>query len=272
MAMTGFEATIATESEARRELHAAGWPPLVPRLNLVCHPGTFKQKKWCLRRAVTVIGSRPSAHILMRHDEVSKTHAAVICDGCEPIICDLASRNGTIVRGKRVRWMALQHDDDIQIGPYEIRVETQPLAGSRGRNFESGQFRAIEAGPELKLLNSHGEEFFCGREGAGVIGARQGADIQVQSETSMPALAIVMAWRNGWAVYDLAPDEKPWTVLNGEPILSAVLTPGDKLTVDGHSFLVQIKSNVPDSMDAGMTVSGRAPADLSGFFRPVRDQ
>jgi len=269
--MAGFQHTNATKPEVRRDVHAAGWPPLTPKLNLICHPGTFKQKKYCLRRAVTIIGSRPCAHILMRQDDVSKIHAAVICDGSEPIICDLASRNGTVVRGKRVRWMVLQHEDDIQIGSYEIRVETQPLPGSRGRNFESGQFRAIEAGPEITLMDARGEEVFRAREGAAVIGARQGADILVASETCMAAMALVMAWRNGWAVYDLAPEEESWTTVNGQRVLSAILTPGDKLCVDGHSLTVQFQSNGPASMDAGITVNGRATADLSGFYLPIFD-
>jgi len=271
VAMIEFGESDSPKPEVRKDVHLAGWPPLAPRLNLVCHPGTFRQKKYCLRRAVTIIGSRPCAHILMRSDDVSKIHAAVICDGSEPIICDLASRNGTIVRGKRVRWMVLQHEDDIQIGSYEIRVETQPLPGSRGRNFESGQFRAITAGPEITLVDAAGEEVFRGREGAAVIGARKGADILVRSETCAPAMAIIMAWRNGWAVYDLAPEEESWTTINGRRVLSATLTPGDRLCVDGHSFAVQIRSNVAVSMDAGMTVNGRAAADVGVSSLSARD-
>ncbi len=221
-------------------------------LELTCRPGTPQQKTWLIRRAVTIIGSRPGAHILIRHDEVSKAHAAIVCDGTEPIVCDLVSRNGTHLGGRRIRWAGLHEGDSLRIGPYDIRVHTKPLPGSRGRNFESGQFQAIQPGPELRLIDESGQVALAVREGAATVGSREGADLLVESDTGTPALAILLAWRRGWAVYDLAHDDEPRTQVNGRRVLSAVLRPGDRLAFNRKVFRVELDGAAPPALDASV--------------------
>lgn len=240
-----------------RELHAAGWPPLVPMLYLSCRPGTPQQKTWCLRRAVTVIGSRSTAHIILRHEAVSKTHAAILCDGSDPILCDLVSRNGTFVGGVRIRSSRLKEGDEVRIGPYDIRIHTQPLPGSRGRNYESGQFQAILPAPGLWLVDSGGSVALTVREGVAVVGTRPGADVRVESEVPVPALAILMPWRRGWAVYDLAHDDELRTQLNGARVYSSVLQQGDRLMFNRQMYQVVFNGDTPPQMDAASLLSGR---------------
>jgi hypothetical protein len=256
------------ESEVLREIHAAGWPPLAPMLQLTCRPGTPQQKTWQLRRAVTILGSRPSAHIVLRHDEVSRTHAAVICDGTDPIVCDLVSRNGTSVGGERVRGAALEEGDEIRIGPYGIRVHIQPRPGSRGRNSESGQFQAILPGPDLRLVDAHGQTVLSVHEGAAVIGTREGADLRVECETQLPAVAIVMAWRRGWALYDLT-HEAPQTELNGKKTGSAVLHRGDCLAIGRCTFEVALDGDGPPEMDAATLINGSGRTQDSDAREPA---
>jgi|GEM_PF-2673152 len=240
-----------------REIHAAGWPPLVPTLQLIGRPGTFQQRTWYVRRAVTILGSRPSAHVLIRHEEVSKAHAAIICDGSNPLICDLASRNGTYLNGRPVGWAVLQHGDVLRVGPMDFRVHAQPLPGSRGRNVESSRFEAMLPCPELRLIDDDGNTALAVREGAVVVGARTGAALRV-AEPAPPAVAILTAWKGGWAVYDLAHDDEPRTTINGAPVLSSVLREGDRLCFGRTVYYVVLQGGGCMDGDAARPATSQA--------------
>jgi hypothetical protein len=225
-------------------------------LHLTCRPGTPQQKTWQIRRAVTIIGSRPSAHIMLRREEVSKTHAAIICDGTEPLVCDLVSRNGTFIDGERIKASCLQEGDELRIGPYDIRVHVQPLPGSRGRNFESGQFQPVLSAPELRLIDEKGHIALSVPDGVAVAGTREGADLLVESEVPVPALAMLVPWRRGWAVYDLAHDDEPRTQINGCRVYSAPLRRSDRLTFSRQTFRVVFNGDSLPEMDASTLVAG----------------
>lgn len=245
------------------EIHGAGWPSSVPMLLLTTRPGTPQQKTWRLRRAVTVIGSRSTAHIMLRHDAVSKTHAAVICDGTDPVICDLASRNGTFLRGQRIRSERLREGDGLRIGPYDVRVHTQLLPGSRGRNFESGQFQAVVPSPELRLLDGKGNAVVSARENVIVVGMRENVDLAVESDDPVPAMAMLIPWRRGWAVYDLAFDDEPRTQVNEQRVYSASLHRGDRLSFSREALQVVFDGNGSLDMDATASFSGGKSGDMS---------
>lgn len=240
-----FRPSTAPEMQHRRELHDLGWPAYIPMLRLTCRPGTPQQKTWQLRSAVSVIGSKPSAHVRMRGDAVSRTHAAIICDGTEPILCDLVSSNGTFHRGQRIRWAILHDNDTVQIGDYEFCVQTQPHPGSRGKMYESGQFQAARPRRPLRLVNDAGRDSLQIAQGIGVVGSRAGSDLIVPSFGVSPTVAILLPWQSEWAVYDLAADEEPQTQVNGQSVLSAVLKAGDTLAFNGQAFRVVLGASPP---------------------------
>jgi pSer/pThr/pTyr-binding forkhead associated (FHA) protein len=222
----------------RRELHILDWPALAPRVQLIGHPGTALQKTWQLRRAVTIIGSRSPAHVRLRSDAISRAHAVILCDGTQPIICDLASRNGTLVSGNVVRWSYLHDSDVIRLGPFEIVVCSQPLPGSRGKNYASGRFPPPQLGPPITLLDEQGRSVLRLAEGVAIIGRRDSADVRLANPTSSPAAAIVTAWQGSWAIYDLGEDDGARTFVNDEPTQSSVLREADVLMIDGCVYRV----------------------------------
>jgi pSer/pThr/pTyr-binding forkhead associated (FHA) protein len=65
--------------------------------------------------------------------QVSKHHAVIRCadDGCH--IEDLGSHNGVYVNGQRVTVTAVEHGDEIEIGPYSFTFQSVP----RGTPFPS---------------------------------------------------------------------------------------------------------------------------------------
>lgn len=75
---------------------------------------------------VTVIGRREFCDVQIDHDSLSKRHCVVIKTDGLLIIRDLATTNGTKVKGQRIRWAALLPDDRITLGGYKLRVYLGP--------------------------------------------------------------------------------------------------------------------------------------------------
>ena len=68
----------------------------------------------------TLIGRSPECDIFLDDVTVSRRHAEITRDGDEFTIRDLGSLNGTYVNRKRIETVALQDDDEVQIGKYRL--------------------------------------------------------------------------------------------------------------------------------------------------------
>jgi pSer/pThr/pTyr-binding forkhead associated (FHA) protein len=75
---------------------------------------------------VTVVGRREYCDVVIEHDSLSKRHCVLVKTDGLLIIRDLATTNGTKVKGQRVRWAALLPDDRIALGGYKLRVYLGP--------------------------------------------------------------------------------------------------------------------------------------------------
>jgi pSer/pThr/pTyr-binding forkhead associated (FHA) protein len=71
--------------------------------------------------ALTRIGRRASADIVLDDATVSRRHALVLERAGAPVIADDRSLNGVYVNGRRVREAALHHGDEVQIGARMMR-------------------------------------------------------------------------------------------------------------------------------------------------------
>jgi len=71
--------------------------------------------------ALTRIGRRASADIVLDDTTVSRRHALVLERGGAPVIADDRSLNGVYVNGRRVREAELHHGDEVQIGGRVMR-------------------------------------------------------------------------------------------------------------------------------------------------------
>jgi pSer/pThr/pTyr-binding forkhead associated (FHA) protein len=75
-----------------------------------------------IERDVTVIGRHESCDVVIQSVGLSKRHCVVVKTDGLLVIRDLATTNGTKVKGQRVRWAALLPEDRISLGGYKIRV------------------------------------------------------------------------------------------------------------------------------------------------------
>ena len=75
-----------------------------------------------------VIGRDPDAEIVLDRPRVSRRHARVVVGPTRVEIEDLASKNGTYVRGQRITGpVALQHGDDIRVGPVVLAFRQREM-------------------------------------------------------------------------------------------------------------------------------------------------
>ena len=80
----------------------------------------------------TTVGRRPYNDIVIDNLAVSGEHAVLQMAGSEVYLEDLNSTNGTYVNGKAAKKQLLQNGDNIEIGKYRIKFETE----AAGPSFE----------------------------------------------------------------------------------------------------------------------------------------
>lgn len=77
-------------------------------------------------RDVTVIGRREYCDVVIPHHSLSKRHCVLVKTDGLLVIRDLATTNGTKVKGQKVRWAALLPDDRVSLGTYKVRIYLGP--------------------------------------------------------------------------------------------------------------------------------------------------
>jgi predicted component of type VI protein secretion system len=79
-----------------------------------------------ITRDVAVVGRREFCDVTIDDPSVSKRHCVLVKTDGLLVIRDLATTNGTKVKGQRIRWAALLPDDRITLGAYKMRVYLGP--------------------------------------------------------------------------------------------------------------------------------------------------
>jgi predicted component of type VI protein secretion system len=77
-------------------------------------------------RDVTIVGRREYCDVRIDQPSLSKRHCILVKTDGLLVIRDLATTNGTKVKGQKVRWAALLPDDRISLGAYKMRVYLGP--------------------------------------------------------------------------------------------------------------------------------------------------
>src|ERR1700753_2292118 len=77
-------------------------------------------------RDLTVVGRREYCDVQIDHPSLSKRHAVLVKTDGLLILRDLASTNGTKVKGQRIRWAALLPEDRITFGRRKYRIYLGP--------------------------------------------------------------------------------------------------------------------------------------------------
>jgi predicted component of type VI protein secretion system len=95
-----------------------------------------------IERDVTVLGRHEDCDVVIEHSSLSKRHCLLVKTDGLLVIRDLATTNGTKVKGQRVRWAALLPEDRVSFGAYKMRI----YLGSDEMPSPSEQRRARSGG------------------------------------------------------------------------------------------------------------------------------
>src|SRR5271156_316037 len=121
-------------------------------------------------RDVTLLGRHEDCDVVIEHSSLSKRHCLLVKTDGLLVIRDLATTNGTKVKGQRVRWAALLPEDRVSFGAYKMRIylgsdempspsevrgrrtggadARSPASGARGAApTPAGSFRTAEPSP-----------------------------------------------------------------------------------------------------------------------------
>ena len=98
-------------------------------------------------RDVTVLGRHEDCDVVIEHSSLSKRHCLLVKTDGLLVIRDLATTNGTKVKGQRVRWAALLPEDRVSFGGYKMRIylgsdEMPSPSEQRRRGMAGAQARA----------------------------------------------------------------------------------------------------------------------------------
>src|SRR5215469_4595190 len=102
-------------------------------------------------RDVTVVGRREYCDVVIPHHSLSKRHCVLVKTDGLLVIRDLATTNGTKVKGQKVRWAALLPDDRVSFGAYKVRIYLGP--DDMPSPSEQYQARARVAGRSNGAIN-----------------------------------------------------------------------------------------------------------------------
>ena len=101
---------------------------------------------------ITVVGRREFCDVQLDDPSLSKRHCVLVKTDGLLMVRDLASTNGTRVKGQLIRWAALLPNDRISFGKLKFRVFLGPGLAPSSPEFVPNQLQSPSGLPEDSLL------------------------------------------------------------------------------------------------------------------------
>jgi len=79
-----------------------------------------------ITKDLTVVGRKNTCDVFIDDASLSKRHCVLVKTDGLLVVRDLATTNGTKVKGQRIRWAALLPDDRLTFGAYKVRIYLGP--------------------------------------------------------------------------------------------------------------------------------------------------
>ena len=79
-----------------------------------------------ITKDLTVVGRKEYCDVHIDDASLSKRHCVLVKTDGLLVVRDLATTNGTKVKGQRIRWAALLPDDRLTFGSYKVRIYLGP--------------------------------------------------------------------------------------------------------------------------------------------------
>ncbi|MGE3314511.1 MAG: FHA domain-containing protein [Planctomycetaceae bacterium] len=201
-------------------------------------------------RPTTLIGGQPGCNIHLVSGEIAPAHCALTRESDGFHIRDLRSVSGTTVNGIRVEMTALADGAEIQIGPFQCRLETNVPSTATSAT-------SVPANPET--TSGFAKLVIRNREGAVVrkqlsrhtilLGSLPQSNVQLVAPEISPAHCLITRECDGLRVRDLR--SRNGTRVNGAAMEARRLCDGDCLEIGPFVCLVEteLASTAPEDSD-----------------------
>lgn len=230
--------------------HAGGvpaLPPNAPLVRLAANIGGIRHEAES-SLPVLLIGSRRDCHLPIADTEISKVHAAICNNGSDILVCDLRSRAGTFLNGKRILAGTIRPGDRLRVGPIEISTEfLRAPAGWNGRRNPLQSGMAPQPFPYALTV--------CGNSGPvtlphqpAVIGRRNNCDVILDTPDVSLAHALLFMVGSRPMICDLG--SRSGTLVNGERVALVPVQDGDELTIGGEKLTIRWSGPQPSAETA----------------------
>jgi len=94
------------------------------KLKLIVLAGAKEGTEIPLRKDKFLIGRAKECALRAGSEAISRRHCAIILRDTEWMVCDLGSRNGTLVNDEKITTeVPLKPGDELRVGPLKFRVE-----------------------------------------------------------------------------------------------------------------------------------------------------
>jgi pSer/pThr/pTyr-binding forkhead associated (FHA) protein len=107
-------------------------PHSLPQLTV--EVGNEVKSRLQLNRELVLVGSAPGCRVRLRDASISRYHCSLVRTPEGVWVIDLLSGSGTCLNGQPIRWAMVKEGDQLQVGPYVLRVSHQDVSKETSRH------------------------------------------------------------------------------------------------------------------------------------------
>ena len=123
-------------------------------LYLIIEDGEDRERVRLSREAL-ILGRSPKCHISLNYPAISGNHLAIkISKGGKVVAKDLGSTNGTLLNGNKAEEFYLRVEDQVQIGPVQIRLDPKGMSKEKRYLHSSDTNKTTISYVKLKPKNN----------------------------------------------------------------------------------------------------------------------
>lgn len=220
---------------------------------LVRLDGGPSAQRVALDRPLTLVGSKPHAHLRIISPDVSGSHALFLNMGNNVFVHDLLSRTGVFVNDQPITEARLKFGDIVRFGDVRFRFTDSNLLRRTLSELRAApaQLR-IEGQPQPVRV---GAKIF-------IVGRKDVADLSLPGEQVSKAHAVLYERDQARVLRDL--DSRHGTFVNGERVKEAILQDGDVVRIGGSIMHFGLWDDVePEQEDESSEQSESQPPPVA---------
>lgn len=184
-------------------------PNSAPHVRLTAGAGTAGEKTWCLRRPVTMIGSKRPAHIVIHDPATAPAHCVIINTGKAVLMRDLHSGTGTMWNHRMPTGpVALADGDVITIGRSTMLIRIEYPDGDPENTAQDAS--TIRFPEPLTVCVDDSDTVWRVEHAISLIGRHPESDIRLDHPNVASRHAVIFEFLSEPAIFDTGQGSGVW--------------------------------------------------------------